>query len=282
MAASTSLLVRNNGTNAQFRAWGSAISAAFAAGGLVQTADTGQINWTTVTAPVAINTSQGYEIWRSNDATGSLNNWYVKIEYGSGAAAANPSIWLTLGWSSDGAGSINSTNACARTQIATGGTSVASECNFGVGTGYISVCLWGNTGSTDYLIFSIERTRNTLGAVQDEVFVYGGGSGGAVSINQVIPRTGNVPASVTTAGHGWRTIPVAAATYLGNKAVGTLAPQKGSWLMESLNLLAGNSTDFLQQTQFTMTVYGGTHTYIVVGISTTLGLGSTRLLIRYE
>jgi hypothetical protein len=48
------------------------IAAQIAAMGLVQTSDTGQINWVTVARP-ALNTIAGYEIWRFNDAFSPLS-----------------------------------------------------------------------------------------------------------------------------------------------------------------------------------------------------------------
>lgn len=64
----TTTLINTVTTDAAFRTWGLAYNAKLAAAGLVQTADTGQIDWATVLAATAINTVQGYEIWRFDDA----------------------------------------------------------------------------------------------------------------------------------------------------------------------------------------------------------------------
>lgn len=92
--------VLDHTSDAGFRAWGSELAAKFAAVGMVQTADTGQINWTTVTRP-GTNTSAGYEIWRLSGSA-----LYFKIEYGTGSAAANPSHWFTAGTGSNGSGTL--------------------------------------------------------------------------------------------------------------------------------------------------------------------------------
>jgi len=87
--------------DADFRAWGSDLSASFSDVGLIQTADTGQIDWVTVTRPGA-STAAGYEIWRYTDSS-----VYLKIEYGSsGFSSAAPSVWLTVGTGSNGAGTL--------------------------------------------------------------------------------------------------------------------------------------------------------------------------------
>src|SRR4051794_36475295 len=98
MAASTLTTTNfNNSSDANFRAWVSAMIAAIVAGGWVQTSDTGQINTSTVLAPLVVSTSQGYAIFRSNDTGGSLNEYYIKLEFGSGATSATrPALWITI------------------------------------------------------------------------------------------------------------------------------------------------------------------------------------------
>lgn len=89
-----------------FRSWGSAISTALNAVGLVKTADTGQIDWTTVQGTTTTNQKRGYEIWRFADSLQATRPVFIKLEYGSGANTTNPQIWLTVGTATDGAGTI--------------------------------------------------------------------------------------------------------------------------------------------------------------------------------
>jgi len=97
-------------TDAQFRAWASAIHNALSAVGLVNTSDTGQINLATVTNPGA-NTSGGYEIWRFNDANQSNDPIYFKIEYGCGTTTSRPSLRWTFGTGSNGSGTISNASS---------------------------------------------------------------------------------------------------------------------------------------------------------------------------
>lgn len=106
--------VLEHSNNATFRAWGSALAAALAAVGLTQTADTGQINWTTVTRPGA-NTAAGYEIWRFNDTLQATAPIFIKIEYGTGNSTTSPGIWITVGTGSNGSGTITGQSS-TRTQ----------------------------------------------------------------------------------------------------------------------------------------------------------------------
>lgn len=95
-------------TDAKFRTWGSAVKALLAASGLVQTTDTGQIDWTTVTKPVAIQTLAGYEIWRFNDSLQTTDPIFIRIEYRSGGTASgnSPAMLVSAGTGSNGAGAI--------------------------------------------------------------------------------------------------------------------------------------------------------------------------------
>ncbi len=95
-------------TTAGFRLWGAAISAAIAAVGWVQTADTGQVNWATVTVP-----GQGvttvYEIWKAADALQATDPIFLKLIYMiSTSVPVGPRIQLIAGTNSDGAGTITS------------------------------------------------------------------------------------------------------------------------------------------------------------------------------
>lgn len=95
-----------NSSDANFRSWGSYLSARFAAVGLVQTADTGQINWTTVLTPTGASVYMGYEIWRFADTLQATAPVFFKIQYGEGAGVDSPHIKIQFGSGSDGAGNL--------------------------------------------------------------------------------------------------------------------------------------------------------------------------------
>lgn len=100
MTTATDTSVVDQTSDAGFRAWGVALNSLLAAVGLVQTADTGQINWASVTR-AATNTAAGYEIWRfANSAL------YLKLEYGSGSTTSTPMAWVTVGTGSNGSGTL--------------------------------------------------------------------------------------------------------------------------------------------------------------------------------
>lgn len=119
-----------NTTN--FRAWGSALSAGIQGCGLSQTADTGQINWTTVTYTATANYSSGYEIYQFTDTLQATYPIFIKIEYGTGAqtgtTTGEPAIWITVGEGSNGSGTLTGTLS-NRTQIVGAGTANQIESN---------------------------------------------------------------------------------------------------------------------------------------------------------
>ena len=87
----------------RFQTWVTFISNSLTSIGWAKTADTGQIVPASVTAPVAIDTSAGYEIRQSDDA---FDDIYLKIEYGSGPTVGYKAFWVTMGTGSDGSGGI--------------------------------------------------------------------------------------------------------------------------------------------------------------------------------
>jgi hypothetical protein len=155
-------------TDAFFRAWGSDLSASFAEVGLVKTADTGQIDWTTVLRPTTTDTAAGYEIWRYTDST-----VFLKIEYGTRNSSGTPGLWLTVGQGSNGSGTLTGA-VSARTVCASGSTSTLNS----PGTSRQSFLVYkdgffgfvgyrfglGAGGAGPVAMMAVARTTNSSGA----------------------------------------------------------------------------------------------------------------------
>lgn len=116
--------------------------------GWTKTADTGQIDFSTVLAPGAADTKMGYEI-RTN---GTL---YFKIEYGSGYAAYCKALWFTFGPATDGAGTIT--------------TPYSSVIQVRTALGYSG----GSARAGDDFV-SGDSTRFTIAVTDDTNALYGG------------------------------------------------------------------------------------------------------------
>ena len=100
--------VSNFTTDAKFRAWGLANKTAILASGMVQTADTGQVDWTTVTKGTATQTLRGYEIYRFDDSLQGVAPIYIRIGYYTNFTTSGNGMTLqgSIGTGSDGAGNI--------------------------------------------------------------------------------------------------------------------------------------------------------------------------------
>lgn len=115
-------------SDATFRTWGSELSGQLssvgtASGCLTQTADTGQINWATVTRPGSLGVG-GYEIWQLTDSLGVSAPVYIKLEYGTGSGTTTPMVWITVGTGTNGSGTITGS---ATTRATAGGNAVPTS-----------------------------------------------------------------------------------------------------------------------------------------------------------
>jgi len=154
----------SNADTTLFRAWGSAVSTALGQM-LTRVTQTGEINWTTVNAPVAANTFQGFEVYRLNDSLQSTAPLFFKFEYGSGLATAIPAIRLTIGKSVDGSGSVsNVLQSAINVLYGTSATTAASNCYIsnGDGSGFVFSLQPDNPGLVGGFC-CVERSRNSQG-----------------------------------------------------------------------------------------------------------------------
>ncbi len=288
MATKTdSTIIACNDTDAKFRAWSQFIHDVFAlASCWVQTADTGQINLTTVTRPTLTNTAQGYEIWEMDDALQASVPVFAKIEYGSGGNANNPSVWLTIGVGSNGTGTITGI-LLARTQIFSGtnNTATTNKCFGSASTNRITCAMHLDLASAPFW-FAIERTKDSDGAdTSSGCIVAYGGTGGTGTKSVVLPFGATAP----TPESGIQCIlstnnPTA---YTGDQGIGLMIPMLGVAIQPGLNVCLTMSSDFAAFAQPSFTLYGATHTWQHMGGNiTTLARGTTdsatRLLLLYE
>jgi len=164
LATSTFTVAPSNSSDAYFRGWGGALSTAIQAVGVTKTTDTGQVNWTTATAPAAINTKAGYEIYKFTDTLSATYPVFIRIDYGSASSTNNPAIWITVGTGTNGAGTITGT-VIAATQIGTASSSTTAYVSRVSGdTNRLSFVTWDNFAGATYLIgVGIERSRNYAG-----------------------------------------------------------------------------------------------------------------------
>lgn len=157
-----------NNSDAAFRAWGKGISDALAAVGMVKTADTGQIDWTTVTLPAAA-TDGGYEVWGFNDALQATYPLFIKLYYGTGNGGRQR-LRLAMMKGTNGSGGA----------VGSFGSTQTSEAS---GSGSSTVRTWYMSSSGDGVVFqgvsrpdfafgfAVERSRDAGGAATGAGFL---------------------------------------------------------------------------------------------------------------
>lgn len=248
----------SNSTNTLMRAWFGLIEAGLLAGGFTRTGDSGQTDASLLTTPGAINTYPTYQIWKSNDGGSGLNDFYFKLEPGSGGAINTPAIRLSVGWGSNGSGTLTGNLSDVGTMVCVSSSTTPVDCHIFAKDGNACVMNPFATSSGHGLFFSLARVRNVDGSLSDRVFVYGRqSSGSAQTLNQVIPRTGTVGANNTAAGTGWLLAENSGATnHGGNVGQDLLFPQTGGWLAPSKEVMGLNVASFPNPVQATLTTYG--------------------------
>ena len=107
MAKQTISAAPTQTTDAEFRAWVTAISNGFQAL-FTKVTQTGEINLATVLKPSTSGASQGFEVYRFNDSLQATAPIFFKIEYGSSSSATSLAVWLTVGKGVDGSGNLTS------------------------------------------------------------------------------------------------------------------------------------------------------------------------------
>jgi len=262
MAAVTTQLAPTNDTDANFRLWGKAISDQMAAGGWVKTTDTGQIDWATVLKPASPNVMQGYEIWRSNDASGSIVQMYLKIEYGSSTSnGTQPAMHSTAGFGSNGTGTLTGTTTL-RTQISVNASSTSTRnCNLAAGLGWVVMTLFTNDANS-CMVFSIERTLSSSFAEQNEILFCYSGSGANIKSVVLNQTTGIYP--VETSPNAQAIVNPTNAVQSGNAGFSLQFGQRGGLTNPSRNLFGtGAATLGAAQTIVLIESYGVSRSYII-------------------
>jgi hypothetical protein len=277
----TNTVVDHTG-DAGFRAWASEYSNALQTIGLVQTADTGQINLVTATRP-STSVNAGYQVWRFNDAQQATKPIFVKIFYGTTNLPSAPRIQIQVGTGSDGAG--NLMNPSSTFNVANGNAPTSTVTNYLSNFSLVAGCLaiawkigaWGTLGS----FFSICRTCDTNGDPNDLGFsVYGYGSSSTSGQNEQVQfrRSDNTWSGFAGSGSNSATAlipgPATAASFVGADAQVVLHFGAFPRIQPIHGLLAVKTSEFGADSTFTAAPVGATtRTYVVLG-STYFGNGA--------
>jgi hypothetical protein len=295
MATSLQNLVCDSSTLTNFKSWAQAISTFIGTtAGWTQSADTGQVNWSTISSVPGSN-AYVYEIWEPND---SLANFYMKIQYGNTAANANnPTVIISISQSTDGAGNLTGTVLgpwASSYQSFTGFGSTQYECRFSGEPGRLSLMLWRNIGSPGNAFatfaFGVERSLNSSGAYTgtyvtmtmaqadsgqnrgswyQQTLHFTAGLAPAPSAVQ-FQKAGGMPCRMFFNG-AWSVGAPPNAAFNGSIPFDTYAPFVGFWDYPGTNFGVPSFDNVSEGQIFSTTLYGSTRTYIV---SANGGLGN--------
>lgn len=267
-------------SDAAFRTWGLELNGKFSGVGMVQTTDTGQVNWSTVTRASA-NTAAGYEIWKL-----SSGNLFFKIEYGSGTTNAIPAIFLTVGTGSNGSGTLTG-QLSTRQELGDATTAISSTT-----TNYQSyLCATANYFALSHKIASAgvaNKPRSYMAAMQT-VDATGAATsvGYAVAYNisgstfgyQCVATTAAVTGTQIVSVKGQFLVPCNTAAPPTNSLDGSGNNQAFLWwhnilgttpMTPLLHMASVLASDLAVGVSASMTLIGATaHTYINAGVSMT-------------
>jgi hypothetical protein len=183
-------LYGSNSTAAIFRTWATFIHNIFMLG-FVNVTDAGQIDLVNVAAPSTTLTSMGYKIYRTNDA---LTTVYIKVEFGSGAAALQPAIWITVGTSYTVGGTVGGAILYNRVSLSNGanGTTTYMTC-FGSGsTNRVCFAMFLSAASYPFW-FSFERRKDANITDADTGVILDSGLSTTTHTSLCAPFTGLIP-----------------------------------------------------------------------------------------
>lgn len=145
---------------ASLRTFIQTVQASLAAAGAVKTADTGQIDSSTVVWQATTGFLYGYEIYRFSDALQATRPVFIKVEYASAASTGHAVIWTTVGFATNGAGTLTG-QVSTRTQ-SYAGSAGGSSGNLYSSCGPDRFCFAANTFIPH--IFMVGRAKDEAGA----------------------------------------------------------------------------------------------------------------------
>lgn len=300
MATITTNVPFDNSSLANFKAWAMAISNAFSTFGWVQTTDTGQVNWSTISSVPS--GTPVFEVWKANDAQAATMPIFVLVRYG--LSPTQPQLTITVGTGSNGAGVITGQIVTGApwtiTAITTNQGSTLFPSYFSGDAGEFRMWMWANPTATPAVgtMFGIERSKDGSGNKTAGYFTVFSASQGTAGFG-----AGSFQQTISASGVGNRDngIITPALTNLSatGSAFGTVAalpvfPMLGLVGNPMLGLMSAVATDVAVNSIVTVTsMYGTTHTYIALGgtansnISASFGLrnaAGTPMtgLLRYE
>lgn len=264
-------------TDAEFRTLHQAIDTAIQAVGLAPEADTGQINFTTVTRPVAASTSAGFRIYK-------LGNFFIRLDFCTGSTTSIPGWRWRFGTATDGAGTILGTNQSPLIDHSCGTTASTATHNHRIcsdGSTFLVLALNITRASNDNALISIERSRNSSGVANNNYLNVCNVSGTLAAANRASNANAYIISGTSTIAPLTRSIGVypiettnSSSTALTSGIATSIVPTHPTYFPDgvggffqapgiaTLNYYGADYTTLVNQT---ISVYGTNRTYLPLG-----------------
>ena len=168
MTTSTVTTVIDQTSDAGFRAWVAEFIAQLLAVGLVQTADTGQINTATV-ARAANNTDAGYAVFRFDDSLQATAPVFFKVYFGSGFNQSVPRIRVQVGTASNGSGTVSGAGSANTDTVSMNNAILSTVTTYTSYFCFVEGCAWwsfkvgAGAANAAYSHYRLSRTTDNDG-----------------------------------------------------------------------------------------------------------------------
>lgn len=270
MATDTRNFVLSMADDAAFRAQILGIRSALLAAGAVRTADTGQVDATTVLRPGAVNTIAGYDMFRFSDTLQATKPVFVKLQYGTTAVTQSRfGLTVTVGTATDGAGNLTGTQVSTATLLDMG---VSGTFGMYTSASGDSMALFVVNAASSNMGFLVARVKDETGADTGEgVMVLL--SNNSIQYVQALPFSAVVPArNGAYAQFGAVGSHSGATNAAFDLAVGSVCTAfSGLWRF--IVALLYSSADISALTPFTIAVLGRSRTLLPLGNGAGNGYG---------
>lgn len=269
MATRTSSLAPINDTDANFRLWINEIHNALIAFGWLQTSDTGQINFSTVTRPAGVSTYQGFAVYKMNDGLQATCAVFMRIDFGTCAGSNCPGIKIQVGiGSTNGAGTLtgNLATQVINTPVAATANASLFNCRCSGTSSSFRMHFWGTSVAALGWTVIVSRDRDTSGAETslgvNFVTLYPTSTSAAVQFSQFLELAGGTGPQETK----WYALVSAQSSQSGggNVGVGPVRCTLGPFRNPVPDVLVYARTDFTIETTNPVTIYGSSHTYLML------------------
>jgi hypothetical protein len=300
---------------AHYQAWGQAVHDGLVAAGLVQTADTGQVDWPSVNAVLGTNVHTHNEMWRFNDGRQGANPVFLNVQYGTSSSATYPYLQVQVGTGSNGTGTLTGPTSTVRAGGGVIGNTTSTPTIYAAGDGsYLTLAVglpWtGATYPYPLLAVFLDRSRDeTMTTTSDGLF-FGVLWNGAVSMlginyNSASPSQTVWQQMFSQAGQVWAPASPGLPLLLGGLHFGNMYTGSTSYALPMITthprvrpgfiIQGAMKGDFQAGAPTPITLAGGTHVYLpfdasadscnpmgyASAVSSSAGLNHT-LLMRYE